>query len=120
MLALSLFIQVFIFDFLSHDLEIKWKREWFPRLAKSQWSSTDARKNFLDEVSKKLNIKNPSDWGSVKIQTIQQLGGSGLLSYYKGSLFICLKSIYKGLLFFFFFYFSLNEDRYRMEKRMVF
>lgn len=56
------------------------------------------RKKFLDEIAVRLNIQSPSDWGKVTQQHIYDLGGSSLLSnYYNGSLFACLKSVYKGI-----------------------
>lgn len=44
----------------------------------------------------KLNIKNPKDWGKVTLHQLNELKGAGLLNYYKGSLFTCLQSVYKG------------------------
>jgi hypothetical protein len=55
-------------------------------------------KNFLDEIAKKLNIKTPSDWGKVTYDYFCGSGGSTLLNtYYNGSLFTCLQSVYKGI-----------------------
>jgi hypothetical protein len=55
------------------------------------------RRNFLDEIAKKLNIKTPSDWGKVTYDYFCELGGGSLLGYYHGSLFACLQSVYKGI-----------------------
>lgn len=55
------------------------------------------RKSFLDEISLKLQCKQPNDWGTVTTHSVRQLGGNTLLKKYKGSLFSCLKSIYTGL-----------------------
>lgn len=58
------------------------------------------QKKFLDELAMKLNIKNPSDWGKFTTRLVYELGeGSLLTSYYNNSLFTCLQSVYKGLLF---------------------
>lgn len=55
------------------------------------------RKIFLDQLALKLNIKKPSDWGKIPVKKVQEHGGNALLlTYYKGSLFHCLKSVYKG------------------------
>lgn len=57
----------------------------------------DNRKQYLDDVAIKLSIKTSSDWGRVTTKQINELGGGTLLSgYYKGSLFSCLRSVYKG------------------------
>lgn len=55
------------------------------------------RRIFLNEVALKLNIKNPRDWGKVTANQIYELGGISLLhSRYHGSLFACLRSVFKG------------------------
>lgn len=55
------------------------------------------RKKFLDEVANKLNIQNPRDWGKITTSQIHEIGGGSLLTtYYNGSLFYCLQSVYKG------------------------
>jgi hypothetical protein len=50
----------------------------------------------LEQVRKKFDIKKPSDWGKLTTIDLKKIGGSSLLSRYQGSLFKCLKSIYKG------------------------
>ena len=57
-------------------------------------SAVNQRK-FLDEVAIKLNIKEASDWGKASYDQFCEIG-SGILSYYRGSLFDCLQSVYKG------------------------
>lgn len=60
------------------------------------------RKEFMDEIATKLNIKNPSDWGKITVRHVYELGGVTLLSrYYNGSLYSCLKSIYQGTILLF-------------------
>lgn len=85
------------------ELEIEWKREWFLHLhtvKRSHWKSFDNRIKFLEEVKNKLKISHPRDWGKVTIKDIRKLGGGTLLnSYYKQSLFMCLKSIFRGFQF---------------------
>lgn len=79
------------------SLDIHWKEEWFLKLPQSHWKSMENRRKFLENVSVQLNIQKPSDWGKIRTQHIHELGGGALLtSYYNGSLFDCLKSIYKG------------------------
>lgn len=80
--------------------DIEWKKEWFPYVRKfphSYWNSFDNRRKFLDGIKLKLKIKNPSDWGEISVQEFINLGGGTLLNRYKGSLFACLNSVYKGL-----------------------
>lgn len=58
------------------------------------------QRNFLEEVKKKLNIKEPSDWGKITIKDMRKVGGGSLLTgYYKGSILACLRSVYKGISF---------------------
>lgn len=85
------------FNLLIHALEIEWKKEWFSKVPNSYWKSMENRKMLMDQIAKKLNIKNPSDWGKVTQNCIYELGGCSLLTrYYNGSLFACLQSIYQG------------------------
>lgn len=67
----------------------------YPR---SYWDSVENRKYFLDELSTKLNIKEPKEWGRVTTHRIRELGGASLLNRYNGSLFNCLQSLYEGSL----------------------
>jgi hypothetical protein len=69
------------------------------KLPKSYWKSIENRKNFLDEIAKKLNIKTPSDWGNVTLQCFYDLQGRSILKRYNNSLFACLQSVYKGIYF---------------------
>jgi hypothetical protein len=95
----NLFIKVFLF-LLIFKKDTNWKREWFSNIDKlpnSYWKSMENRRNFLDEIAKKLSINTPSDWGNVPIWRFYGLGGSSILNYYNGSLFKCLQSIYKGI-----------------------
>lgn len=60
------------------------------------WKSIDNRKNLLDQIAFKLNIKNPRDWGRITTEKFKELGGGTLLSYYNNTLIKCLKSNYAG------------------------
>lgn len=82
-------------SFLANEIDIEWNKNWFSNLIKSDWKATENRKNFMDELALKLNIKSPKDWGKVRLRTIYEQGGGALLNkYYGGSLFTCLQSLY--------------------------
>jgi hypothetical protein len=101
----SVYKGIFIIFILILIKDTNWKREWFTKLPKSYWKSMENRRNFLDEIAKKLNIKTPSDWGKVTNQQLFEHGRSSLLGhYYNGSLFKCLQSVYKGIYSIFLFY----------------
>ncbi len=53
-------------------------------------------KKLLDEVSVKLNIKTPNQWGKVTRKQIRSLGGGSLLNCYNDSIYTCLQAVYKG------------------------
>lgn len=72
-------------------IEGNWKKPF------NFWSSMENRKLFLNELANKLDISTPSDWGKVTVKRVNKFGGGSLLThYYKGSLFSCLQSVYKG------------------------
>ncbi len=48
----------------------------------------------MDELAKKLNIIDKEEWYKITIKTIQQNGGSGLLSKYNGSPRKLLTTVY--------------------------
>src|SRR5260370_447037 len=52
------------------------------------------QRNFLDDLAKKLNIRNPQDWYGVKNANFQKLGGGKLLCQYKSSLYRILKTLH--------------------------
>lgn len=76
--------------------EIKWDPKWFSRVPRSYWNSIKNRRNFLDELAIKLDIKKSNDWGKISHRHFNEFGGRSLLSYFNGSLFCCLQSVYKG------------------------
>jgi hypothetical protein len=55
------------------------------------------RKKFLDDFALKSNIKHLTDWRNISNLSISELGGSGILNYYNGSLVNCLESVYPGI-----------------------
>jgi hypothetical protein len=76
------------------------------------------RRQFFDSIKNKLGIKNPEDWGKVRVSSISEFGGLSLIkNYYNGSLFECLRSVYSGKKLFFFL--KCKYFRNRLEKRMV-
>lgn len=84
---------------MSDPLEIDWKPEWFPALRKFPqkfWRSPENRRTLLDEMKRKLEIKEPSDWGKITADEFITAGGGYILHHYGDSLFECLKSIYSG------------------------
>lgn len=88
----------FYYFLQTHELEIHWKKEWFPYLPsapKSYWKSVQNKKQFLETVKREYNIQEPSEWGKVKRKDIVRIGGATLLDN-EGSLFRCLQSVYKG------------------------
>lgn len=71
--------------------------EWFPKVPNSYWTSKQNVKRFIDNISLKLNIRSPKEWGQVSNRLFKEVGGASLLTYYKNSLFFCLQAVYEGL-----------------------
>jgi len=62
--------------------EIEWKNEWFlnsPKVEMGFWKKKENRKQFLEELAVKLDIKEPKDWGKVSKQQILENHGGSLL-----------------------------------------
>lgn len=77
----------------------------FQRLPLKYWKDDKNKRIFLDKAKTELGIVDWKDWGRCRVQTIKELGGASLLSQYNGSLYKCLKHVYKGN-----FCFSLNKE----------
>lgn len=63
---------------------------------KYQKQTLENQKLFLDGLAIKLNIKSPSDWGSVRIRAVQDHHGSTIIERFGGSLQRALKTVYSG------------------------
>lgn len=64
----------------------------------SQIWSRSKRREFLDSVYLKLNLRKSSDWGKVTQKTIIECGGRYLLlRCYSGSIFRMLKDVYSDI-----------------------
>lgn len=101
LMPLPRFTQVYNSPF--NYIEMKWNPEWFTgirKFPKSHWKSFENRKNFVEKLASRLQIKKPSDWGKISSRTIRDIGGSTLLTnYYNNSLFACLHDVQKGVAF---------------------
>ena len=74
--------------------EISWKFWEFETVNKGVWDDLDNQREFLHWVAEKLSIREKKDWYSIKTEDINKLGGSTLLSKYKGSLLKLLSSVF--------------------------
>jgi hypothetical protein len=65
--------------------------QWHPWLfkhisiPKGFWNDASHRKSFFDWFAEQMALKSPSDWYNVTSKDVIAKGGSGLLTYYKGS-----------------------------------
>lgn len=69
-------------------------------LPNPKYKSKQSQREFLDSLSKKLNIKEPRDWSSISRERILRHKGNGVLSHYK-SIYEMLCSVYEGKSFLF-------------------
>lgn len=61
------------------------------------WSVYENQRKFVDELGRKLQIREPKDWGSVTYKQFCSFGGGTLLKRYRSSVMLALKGIYTGL-----------------------
>ena len=50
----------------------------------------------LEELAKKLKIKEPKDWGRITTRKVIENGGIHVLRAYQGSLYKALESVFPG------------------------
>lgn len=79
---------------------MQWNTKWFTNKAASgHWKNWNSQRIFFDNLSKKLNIKRPSDWSNVNKQVLAEHGAGSLLTYHKGSKIRLMESVYPGFVF---------------------
>lgn len=72
----------------------KWDLTNFTTAPMNFWDNVSNQKVFLDNLSKKLNIKHVHDWFRITTTKFQAKGGSTLLRKYNGSLGNMLATVY--------------------------
>lgn len=90
----------FFCNFLSHT-EVHWKEEWFHHIPSNPsgfWKQKENQRQFMDSLTKKLNIQDLKSWGVGKHAAVIENGGGSLISQYGGSLSKALRSLYPGIL----------------------
>lgn len=75
--------------------EIQWKEEWFDYHPRGFWRIKENRRNAMDQLARKFNIQQPSDWENVTCAR-EEVGRSVLANYYGNSLYRALKDLYPG------------------------
>ncbi len=58
------------------------------------WGNIYAQKHFLDELAKKLNIRDKADWYNITTNTFRDHGGQELLRMYNNSTSKLLSTVY--------------------------
>lgn len=61
---------------------------------KGHWDSREARRAFLDKVAVAHLVEQETDWKRVTVQHVLEMGGSGMLERFGGSLFGALADSY--------------------------
>lgn len=60
------------------------------------WNEKTNQLRFMEDLKKKLGIKNPSDWGKITLKTVSENGGRTLIKIHGGSLLKTLQALYPG------------------------
>lgn len=65
-------------------------------LKNKRWN-VESERNLFAELATKLNIRHPSDWGKISVQTVLKNGGGSVMANkYNNSLIKALHSNYPG------------------------
>lgn len=54
------------------------------------------QKKFLEDISKRLKINSPQDWGKIPVKLVMEHGGYALINKHGGSLFKALQENFPG------------------------
>ena len=57
------------------------------------WKNKDNQRRFLDEMGRKLEVKQPSEWGKVSSKLLK---GSSVIRMYNNSPIRMLQAVYPG------------------------
>ncbi len=68
------------------------------RRSSGHWDSVSNQRMFLEELVKKLHLKDKSGWYTVSKKTLTEHGGDGLLHKYHGSFRKLLTTVYSEYL----------------------
>lgn len=81
-------------------LAVEWKSEWFSHnyAARGYWDNPKNAREFLERFAKENGIRNPVDWGKVKIDQVRAFRGQRLLHMHGNSLLKTLQSVFPGKL----------------------
>ncbi len=75
--------------------EHPWKPWLFPYVSQQEWAEASVRREYLDWLADKLDIKEKNDWYAATIpQVVANVAGSGFLSLYENSLQKALSDVY--------------------------
>lgn len=74
--------------------EFVWEGWRFDRSPQGQWATIENQRTYVDWIRTQLGVEKLEDWYKVSGDQFKELGGSGLLSTYNGSLVKLLQSVY--------------------------
>src|SRR5689334_989866 len=60
----------------------------------SSWKDRAHQRHWMDRAAEKLGVQLQSEWYDVSLSSLRSLGGGGLLSRYKGSVWKALRILY--------------------------
>eukprot|EP01027_Heterolobosea_sp_BB2_P000282 GEZU01000413.1.p1 GENE.GEZU01000413.1~~GEZU01000413.1.p1 ORF type:complete len:468 (+),score=89.89 GEZU01000413.1:405-1808(+) len=66
----------------------------FPLKCRNYWKRSENQRDFVKKMEQQLNITDLDGWYSVTTTQLQERGGSGLLSFFGGSLLRLLRTVY--------------------------
>ncbi len=75
-------------------LRYKWDITKFDRVPHGYWNERSNQRQFMLSLANTLHISDFESWYKVRIQTVQQHGGSGLLRIYNYSLYKLVMSVF--------------------------
>lgn len=68
----------------------------FKYRCKGYWRNQANQRNFLENLARKLGIKDHRDWGKISRAQVYKHGGSGLLNHFNNSVFQTITKAFPG------------------------
>lgn len=74
--------------------EHTWGAHWFGKVPQGHWKDMANTRAFVDWLGKELGFKEMRDWYKLTKEDVTKNGGSGLLSHYRGSPSLLVRSVF--------------------------
>jgi hypothetical protein len=82
------------FNFYDNYQRHPWDIHKFQRVPQKHWKDLAHQRTFMDDLGRKLGFTSLDDWYNIRVRSINEHGGRGLLSFHGDSISKMLMTVY--------------------------